>query len=178
MYHYNWWLGVQIPWHTKLFCLTLIIFIGQIDITHAVVWHTPQLWGENCINCVKKLLFWAIACIWWEWQSSRSRTKIICYVSGYLHHGLESIHGAIMDIQALFIQYMHHEAFYEAQYNDDGRVGRQNLCKKNISTSLEFGILSSQNLLAGIRTSDTFLRICLVRKNARGLLGGSNLIQY
>ena len=26
---------------------------------------------------------------------------------------MDSIHGAIMDMQALFIQYMHHETFYE-----------------------------------------------------------------
>ena len=45
-------------------------------------------------------------------------------------------------------------------------------CKKNINM-----ILSSQNLFSGIRTSDTFLRICLVRENARGLPGVSNLIQ-
>ena len=137
----------------------------------------PSCERENCITCVKK---------------TKNPNKIIILSNCQYLMGMAIItikdqdHMLRIRILAPWIVSMVQLWIYKhclynicimkrfMRYNDDWRVGRQHLCKKNIST---YKSLSSQNLLAGIRTSDTFLRICLVRENARGLPGGSNLIQ-
>ena len=78
----------------------------------------PSCERENCINCVKKQKI--------QKQNYHSE-QLPIFVGNGNHHDqgprsyvtyqdtctMDSIHGAIMDIQALFIQYMHHETFYD-----------------------------------------------------------------